>query len=139
MVVSLLGDPMLTVVTSLVIVPLIVFVATVGLIIILRVILSPSRSVEEAERLRYMRYEAGNLPRPGSAKGKVSMQYLGYLIMFLAVEPAVILLAVVLVAPRQLYFDLALLYAFLIAVYAPLLYYGIKVSRRIDLWSLEEG
>jgi NADH-quinone oxidoreductase subunit A len=134
---QLLSDPTLTLLASLVLIPTLVFALTMGLVLALRVLLSPARSLEGRERLKYERYEAGNLPRPGEARGKVSMQYLGYLIMFLAVEPAVILLAVALAAPEGLTAPLAALYLFLIAVYAPLLYYGVKASSRVEEWFLE--
>ena len=137
MVLELLRDPMVTLITALAVIPFLVFALTVAMVLMLRVLLSPSRAVDESERLKYERYEAGNLPRPREAKGKVSMQYLGYLILFLAVEPAVILLAVALVGAKEFTAQLAALYLFLIAVYTPLIYYGVKVSGRVEEWFVD--
>ncbi len=133
---ELLNDPLVRVVTGLVVVPALVAAATVAAILFLRLITSGRPDVEALERFKYERYEAGNPPK-GEPRRKVTMQYLGFLILFLAVEPAVILLAIALAAPRELLPRLAALYAFLIIVYAPLLYYGLKEARRIESWVLE--
>ncbi len=133
---QLTGDPLVTAVAALVIVPLLVFLLTLGMIYMLRMMLAGSHEVESKEKLKYERYEAGNPPRVFDARGKVTMQYLGYLIMFLAVEPAVILLAVLLAAPRPLYWNLLILYVLLLAVYAPLIYYGVEASRRLEEWKI---
>ncbi len=137
MVLELLRDPTLTLVASLFLVPLLVFVFTVGLVFALRVLLSPPRALDEKESLKYERYEAGNLPHRVDARSKVSMQYLGYLILFMAVEPAVILLAVALVGVERFAVELAALYLFLIAVYTPLIYYGVKLSGKVEEWFVE--
>ncbi len=133
---ELLNDPLVRVVAGLVVVPALVAAVTVAAILFLRLITSGRPDVEALEGFKYERYEAGNPPK-GEPRRKVTMQYLGFLILFLAVEPAVILLAIALAAPRELLLRLAALYAFLIIVYAPLLYYGLKEARRIESWVLE--
>ncbi len=133
---ELLNDPLVRVVAGLIVVPALVAGATVAAILLLRVITSGRPDIEAIERFKYERYEAGNPPK-GEPRKKVTMQYLGFLILFLAVEPAVILLAIALAAPREFLLRLAALYAFLIIVYTPLLYYGLREARRIEAWMLE--
>ena len=133
---ELLNDPLVRVVAGLIVVPALVAGATVAAIILLRVITSGRPDIEAIERFKYERYEAGNPPK-GEPRKKVTMQYLGFLILFLAVEPAVILLAIALAAPREFLPRLAALYAFLIIVYTPLLYYGLREARRIEAWMIE--
>lgn len=134
--VDTLSDPFAKVITGLVVIPAIVVAVTVGAILLLKVLTSGRPEIEASEKFKYERYEAGNPPK-GEPRRKVTMQYLGYLILFLAVEPAVILLAIALAAPEYLKLRLFTLYAFLILVYAPLLYYGVKEARRIESWLLE--
>lgn len=133
---ELLNDPLVRVVTGLIVVPALVVALTIGAILFLRMITTGRPDVEALEKFKYERYEAGNPPK-GEPRKKVTMQYLGFLILFLAVEPAVILLAIALAAPRELLPRLAALYAFLIIVYAPLLYYGLREARRIEAWVVE--
>jgi len=135
-VLELLADPLIRVVVGLIVVPAIVAAATIAAILFLRLITSGRPDVESLERFKYERYEAGNPPK-GDPRKKITMQYLGFLILFLGVEPAVILLAIAIAAPRELLPRVAALYAFLIIVYAPLLYYGLREARRIEAWILE--
>jgi len=99
----------------------------------LRAITRARPDIEAQEEMKYLRYEAGN--QKGEARGKVSMQYLGYLIVFLAVEPALIIMALLVGAAGST----ALLKAFAVmaAVYAPLLAYALAEARRIESWMLE--
>ena len=92
--------------------------------------------VEASEARKYARFESGN-PEKGEAKARVSMQYLGYLIIFLAVEPVAILLALTIVAPRELLARLAVLFGVVVAVYAPFMVYAIKEAGRPERWMVE--
>ncbi|MCE4603604.1 MAG: NADH-quinone oxidoreductase subunit A [Aeropyrum sp.] len=135
--VEALYDPAVMLLVGLVVIPLVVVGLTIGAVVFLKAITQGRRDVEEAEARKYLRYDAGNPPRMGDFRRKISMQYLGYLIMFLAVEPVVILMIVMLVVPQELLVRALALYLLILLVYAPLLYYGIKESRRIEAWALE--
>ena len=136
MVVDLLYDPLIKTIASIGLVPLLVIGATLGLIILLYYITSDRPDIGASEKFKRLRYEAGN-PMKGEARSKVTMQYLGYLIIFLAVEPAIILVALTLASPKILYSRLIALYAFLILVYTPLLYYGLRLASRVEEWILD--
>ncbi|MEB3861397.1 MAG: NADH-quinone oxidoreductase subunit A [Desulfurococcales archaeon] len=129
------GDPLVKSALTLMILPLILTLVLAGVIYFLRILTLQSREVEETEKYKYERFEAGNPPK-GEARKKVSMQYLGYLIIFLAVEPAVILVALALAAPRSMIDSLLYLYAVFIAVYTPLLVYALREARRVEAWTL---
>ena len=136
MISELLGDPLVKALTGLAILPVILLAVLVGVVVFLMAITRARPDIEAQEPLKYQRYEAGNPPK-GEARGKVSMQYLGYLIVFLAVEPAVILLAILLAAPQALAGKLLAVLGVFIAVYAPLLAYSIAESKRVESWMLE--
>ncbi len=133
---ELLGDPVVKALTSLVILPILLTAVLVIVVYFLRAITRASPQVEAEEPYKYERYEAGNPPK-GEARGKVSMQYLGYLIVFLAVEPAVVVFALLLAAPQALAGSVLKLFAVLVAVYAPLLAYSISEAKRTESWMLE--
>ncbi len=137
MVLEYLGDSIVRASTSLVILPLIL-IAVMALVVVLLEQLTRARpDIEAEEKLKYERYEAGNPPPRSEARGKVSMQYLGYLIIFLAVEPAVVLLSLLLAAPEFLLGNVLKVFGVLVAVYIPLLAYAVHEARRIESWMLE--
>ena len=119
-----------------VIVPLIAIIALILVLGFLRRLTLPRPDVLENERYKYVRYESGN-PMKGEARRAVSMQYFGFLIIFLAVEPAIILLALLLLAPESYYRSLATIYGIFLGVYAPLLVYAVRESRKVSEWVLE--
>ncbi|MDM7275105.1 MAG: NADH-quinone oxidoreductase subunit A [Thermoprotei archaeon] len=121
---------------SIVVLPLLITILTVGLIIFLRIITQGRPDIEVLERFKFLRYEAGN-PMKGEARRVLSMQYFGYLVMFLALEPAVILVAVTLLASREALSSILAIYLILILVLSPLLIYGFRESRKIDSWVLD--
>ncbi len=129
------GEPLIKATLTLIVLPILLTLLLAATIYFLRILTMQSREIEKEEKYKYERFEAGNPPK-GEARRKVSMQYLGYLIIFLAVEPAVILLAITLAAPRSLLQSLLYLYVVFIAVYTPLLVYAIKESRRVESWTL---
>jgi NADH-quinone oxidoreductase subunit A len=132
-----LNQPLVKEVSSFFVIPFIILLILIATVWLLKLVLTPRRDVLEVERLRYERYEAGNPPwRRETAKTRMPMQYLGYLIIFLAVEPAVVLFALALAAPKALAGALGKLYLIFIAVYTPLLYYAIKEARDVRKWFL---
>ncbi|MCE4621648.1 MAG: hypothetical protein F7B95_04350 [Desulfurococcales archaeon] len=134
---EVLNDPLVKAISALVVVPVVVLLLLLGTILLLRTILMPPREVLEVERLRLERFEAGNPPKREPGRGKVSMQYLGYLIIFLAVEPALVLFALTLAAPGTLAVNLLKLYVIMIAVYAPLLYYALREAKDYRNWVVD--
>ncbi|MCU7786683.1 NADH-quinone oxidoreductase subunit A [Pyrobaculum sp. 3827-6] len=81
---------------------------------------------------KLMRYEAGN-PETGPAKAPLAMQYLGYILMLVALEPAV----AIPLAVQMAFKDLALtattaLIGGVVAVAASL--YGYHYAKKIELW-----
>ena len=136
MVDSLLYDPVVRVLAGFGLIPLLVLVFTVGLVLVLEAMTRGRRDIEGFESFKLLRYESGN-PMKGEARRKVSMQYFGYLILFLALEPAIVLLAIALAVSPQLLDRLIILYSMLLAVYTPLLIYGIRESRRAEAWTIE--
>ena len=133
---ALLQDAVVKASTAFIVLPIILLVVLLATVYGLHVLLRPSREVSSAESRKEARFEAGN-PEKGEAKARVSMQYLGYLIIFLAVEPALILLALALAAPKELIGRLGLLYAAIVLVYTPFIVYAVKEASRIEKWILE--
>jgi len=121
---------------ALIIIPAILLGLLVAVVALLRLILKPETDVVDLERTRYDMYDAGNPPLKKDARRRLPMQYLGYLIMFLAVEPAVILFAMLTAAPKGVYGRVLIAFGIMIAVYAPLLAYALRESRRVSAWSL---
>ncbi|MEB3765713.1 MAG: NADH-quinone oxidoreductase subunit A [Desulfurococcales archaeon] len=134
---ELLGDSLVKAGTALVVLP-IILIAVMGLVVVILIQLTRARQdIIEKEPWKYERYEAANPLKYKEARTKVSMQYLGYLIMFLAVEPAVVLLAILMTAPRDLLGSMLIIYGVFLAVYAPLLAYAVREARRIQSWMLD--
>lgn len=133
---SLLGDPMVEAAAAFIVIPAILVVLLVLVVYALRLILAPAAEVAGTESRKEARFEAGN-PEKGAAKARVSMQYMGYMIIFLAVEPALVLLALALAAPRELTGQLGLLYLAILVLYTPFMVYAVKEAKRLDRWILE--
>ncbi|MEB3860579.1 MAG: NADH-quinone oxidoreductase subunit A [Desulfurococcales archaeon] len=119
-----------------VVLPLVAVGALVLVLWLLRRLTLPRPDVMDSEKFKYLRYESGN-PMKGEARRSVSMQYFGFLIIFLAVEPAIILLALLLMASEAYYRSLATIYGIFLGVYAPLLVYAVRESRKVGEWVLE--
>ena len=126
-------NPYVLAANSLVIVPIVILAVLVATILLLRMLLRAPWRVDNVEPYKYVPFESSNPPR-GVGRSRLSFQYLGYLIMFLSVEPAVVLLTFLTAASRYSSSDALLLYLILIAVFAPLLAYGAYVSKRVDEW-----
>lgn len=83
--------------------------------------------------MKLMRYEAGN-PESGPAKAPLAMQYLGYVLMLVALEPvAAVPLALAVWGGADVYTVIYIALAGgLIALAAA--YYAYSYARRIELW-----
>jgi len=135
--VETLGNTLVKSSVALVILPIILIVTMALVVLILDLLTRARPDIVAKEKYKYQRYDAGNPPKKGDARGKISMQYLGYLIVFLAVEPAIILFAILLAAPTAALKSVLILFAVLVAVYAPLLAYAISEAKRVESWMLE--
>lgn len=71
--------------------------------------------------VKIMRFEAGNVP-VGPAKSILPIQYIGFLMMFLAVEPIIALLLALSVGFTSFNLGYALLVMVFLATYSPLIY-----------------
>ena len=101
-------------------------VALLALVVyITRLLIKPG-----AGEYRVKRYEAGNPPK-GEARVPVGFQYFGFLIMFLALEPTLIIMYTVLVKPSL---NSILTYIFMLVLLAPALAYAYIVSNRTREW-----
>jgi len=134
---ELLGDAIAKASTALVILPVILIIVMGGVVILLIKITSARPDIVEKEKWKYERFDAANPSKYPEARQRVSMQYLGYLIMFLAVEPAAIILAFLATTPRSMLGRFIEIYAIFVAVYTPLLFYAIREARRVESWILD--
>jgi NADH:ubiquinone oxidoreductase subunit 3 (chain A) len=121
---------------SMIVVPIVVFLLLVAVIYLLKWLLKASEEVEKTEPYKKLPFESANPPK-GVGKGKVSFQYFGYLVMFLAMEPAVVLLTFITIVPKTLIFHALLLYLVLVLVFAPLLAYAAYEAKKIKKWILD--
>ena len=71
-------------------------------------------------KLKYMRWEAGNIPI-ATPKYVLSMQYFGYLILFMALEPVVVLLFLFSAFPSV---EVIKLFVISIIAFAPAIYFS---------------
>jgi NADH-quinone oxidoreductase subunit A len=91
-----------------------------GAILILSKILPRYRITEVKES----RFEAGNIPIR-NPKYKIPMQYFGYMYMFMAIEPVLVLLLLFSVYPSLNFYILLLLTAVL---FIPAVFFGYKLT-----------
>jgi NADH-quinone oxidoreductase subunit A len=129
--------PVVNAATALIVLPVILVALLAATVVLIRYILLPRPDVLGRERTRYQLYDAGNPPKRVEARKKLSMQYLGYLIIFLAVEPAAVLLALLTPAPSRIYDRVIIAFAIMVGAYAPLLAYAVREARRPEAWTLE--
>ncbi|MEB3851737.1 MAG: NADH-quinone oxidoreductase subunit A [Desulfurococcales archaeon] len=131
------SEPAAEAAAAFIVIPLILVALLAAVVALIRLILLPRRDVVERERTRYDFFNAGNPPTRPEARRKLSMQYLGYLILFLAVEPAAVLMALLTVAPQSVYDRVIIAFGILVAAYTPLLAYALREARRAEAWMLE--
>lgn len=136
MVLDLLYSEAVRGLASVVVIPLAALLLFAGLAHLLYILTSPREDIARVEKFKNQRYESGN-PPVGQPRSAVSMQYFGYLVLFLAVEPALVLFALMLLASEELYARVLGIYIAILAVFTPFLVYGIRESRRVELWVLE--
>ncbi len=133
---SIAYNPLVISANSMIIVPIVVLLLLVAVIYLLKWLLRASPEVEKTEPYKKIPFESSNPPK-GVGKGKVPFQYFGYLVMFLSLEPAVVLLTFISVVPRSLISHTILLYLILVLVFAPLLAYATYESKKIKNWILD--
>ncbi|PMP97693.1 MAG: NADH-quinone oxidoreductase subunit A [Nitrososphaera sp.] len=122
---------------SMIVVPVFMLVVLIGALVLLRKLLEQNREISSREKYREVPFESSNPPK-GVGKGRLGFQYLGYLIAFMSLEPAVVLIAFIAAAPEYLISRVLELYLILVAVYAPLLVYGLREAKRVAQWHLQE-
>jgi len=106
---------------------LVVFILMVETVY-LAMLIAPRRPTPQ----KLMRYEAGN-PETGPAKAPLAMQYLGYLLMLVALEPAAALPIAVYIFTGNL---VSTIYTALVGVLVLLAAstYAYRYAKRIELW-----
>ncbi|MGC8556078.1 MAG: NADH-quinone oxidoreductase subunit A, partial [Conexivisphaera sp.] len=104
---------------SMVVIPMFMLALLVAVLALLRKLIEQPREISSAEKYREVPFESSNPPR-GVGKGRIGFQYLGYLIAFMSLEPAVVLIAFAAAAPQYLVGRVLELYLILVAAYAPL-------------------
>jgi NADH-quinone oxidoreductase subunit A len=134
---SLAFSPYVLSANSMIVVPVFMLAVLIGALVLLRKLLEQNREISSREKYREVPFESSNPPK-GVGKGRLGFQYLGYLIAFMSLEPAVILIAFVAAAPEYLVGRVLELYLILVAVYAPLLVYGLREAKRVAQWYLQE-
>jgi len=113
---------------------LVVFILMVGTVY-LAMLIAPRRPTPQ----KLMRYEAGN-PETGPAKAPLAMQYLGYLLMLVALEPAAALpIAVYIFRVSQRLtstVDTVTIYTALVGILVLLAAstYAYRYAKKIELW-----
>lgn len=122
---------------SVAIIPVAAFLLFVAIVYVLYLLTSPRQDVAQLEKYKLERYEAGNPGAKGDPRRAVSMQYFGYLVLFLAVEPALVIFALTLLASSELYVRVFGIYFIILAIFIPFLIYGVRESRRVESWALE--
>ncbi|MFP3229421.1 MAG: NADH-quinone oxidoreductase subunit A [Nitrososphaeria archaeon] len=132
---SLAFSPSVLSANSMVVVPVFMLAVLVAALLLLRRLLEQDRGISSAEKYREVPFESSNPPK-GVGKGRIGFQYLGYLIAFMSLEPAVVLIAFAAAAPGALVGRVLELYLIMIAAYAPLLAYGLREAKRVSAWGL---
>ena len=79
------------------------------------------------------RFECAN-PAVGKARGWFMMQYFGYIIIFLTVEPLMIYSFLFLLAGRVLFLNTVQLFAAILLMLAPPLIFGLNSATKLELW-----
>ncbi|MEM0374586.1 MAG: NADH-quinone oxidoreductase subunit A [Sulfolobaceae archaeon] len=89
--------------------------------------------------VKVSRFEAGNIPT-GEGRLWFPLQYYGYVLVYMSLEPIIVILLIAAQAPyyasNVLFRNLALIIgSFLLFLY-PVIYFGIRESDKIELWEL---
>ena len=87
--------------------------------------------------LKNDRFDCGNLPTK-QGRGKLTMQYFAYLVVFLAVEPVFIYSFLLLMDAHQAFFATATLFGAILLILIPPLIFGLDAARRVRLWEMRE-
>ncbi len=125
---NLMGDPLVKSMSGLIVLPIILIIVMIAVVILLERLTRAASEISAKEEWKYWRYDAGNPSRDKEVRKRLSMQYLGFLIIFLAVEPAVIILAIISLARGALLNTMLLLFGLFFVLYVPLTLYAAKES-----------
>ena len=82
------------------------------------------------------RFECAN-PAMGKARGWFMMQYYGYLIVFLTVEPIMIFFFLLMLADRIYFLNSVTLLISILLILFPALIFGLDAAKKLDLWKSE--
>lgn len=83
------------------------------------------------------RFECANPPTK-RGRGWFTMQYYGYLVVFLTVEPVFIYLFLLLMEAHVFYYSVVQLFGLIMLMLVPPIILGLDAARRIDLWRMRE-
>ena len=129
---AFMANQTVEIVTALIVLPVILIAVLWLVVLFIKKIVSEHPAIDSRQPLKYERYEAGN-PPAGKARTALSMQYFGYLVTFLALEPIIVLSFIVLNSPEKIQLSLQYIVAFL-GIYFPLLGFAVYESRKIEEW-----
>jgi NADH-quinone oxidoreductase subunit A len=87
--------------------------------------------------LKNERFECGNPPSK-EGRGQLTMQYYGYLVVFLTVEPVFIYSFLLLMDAHQAFSTVVALFAMILLMLIPPLIFGLDSARKIRLWKMKE-
>ncbi|MEM1545630.1 MAG: NADH-quinone oxidoreductase subunit A [Candidatus Methanomethylicia archaeon] len=116
----------------------IAFISIIGIGIgigIFGYIISRLVSISKSEPHKELRYECGNLPQ-GRARGWFIMQYFAYLIVFLTMEPIIILFFIYLPSSYKFFINSVILTFIIILSLVPSILFALKLAKNIDLWRI---
>jgi len=87
--------------------------------------------------LKNERFDCGNIPTK-QGRGKLTMQYFAYLVVFLAVEPVFIYSFLLLMDAHQAFFATSTLFGAILLILVPPLIFGLDAARKVRLWEMRE-
>ena len=92
--------------------------------------------------LKNERFDCGNPPTQpasyGRGRGKLTMQYYAYLVVFLTVEPVLIYWFLLLMDVHQAFTPTVELFGVTLAMLVPPIIFGLDSARKIGLWQMRE-
>ncbi len=89
------------------------------------------------EVVKNERFECGNPPSK-EGRGKFSMQYFAYLVVFLTVEPIFIYSFLPLMGAHDAFLNVLSLFGVILLMLIPPMIFGLDSARKIDLWTMKE-
>jgi NADH-quinone oxidoreductase subunit A len=102
---------------------------------VLGYVISKLVSISRSEPHKELRYECGNMPQ-GRARGWFIMQYFAYLIIFLTIEPIIILFFIYLPLSFKFFTNSVMLTLTITLSLIPSILFALKLAKEIDLWRI---